>query len=188
LKQQADAEWVVANGNEIHDRPTHYAEDGSRIGDTPNLIAKVEYPYNDEAGQAANARLLAGAPRMAGALERIRGLAQHALHGDERRSHYRIIAGIANEALNSLWEEIQSADVHVEVVRLREALAAERTYTQRLSDANLSLQREAHQLKVERDQLQRERDVARHEPHLRARIARAEKERDAERDEEDTRG
>lgn len=56
--------WFVANGNEVHDRLTRYDEHGARIGDTPNRIAVVEYPYMDEAGKTANANVIAAAPQM----------------------------------------------------------------------------------------------------------------------------
>lgn len=61
--------WCVANGNEVHDRPTHHDESGARIGETPNRIVKVEYPYDDTAGQNATAYLIAAAPDLYAALE-----------------------------------------------------------------------------------------------------------------------
>jgi len=45
--------WYHANGNEIHDKKAKYGEGGARIGDTPNRIAIVGYPYNDDAGKEA---------------------------------------------------------------------------------------------------------------------------------------
>jgi hypothetical protein len=53
--------WI-AYGDEVHDRPTNFDENGSRIGNTPNLICTVEYPYSDPRGQLANALLIASAP------------------------------------------------------------------------------------------------------------------------------
>lgn len=61
--------WYAANDNEIHDRCANFDRDGARIGDTPNRIAVVEYPYGDIAGQSANARLIAAAPELLAALQ-----------------------------------------------------------------------------------------------------------------------
>jgi hypothetical protein len=62
---------VVANGNELHDRPTLHDEHGARIGETPNRVARVEYPYDSPEGQAAVAHLLAAAPALYAALQQI---------------------------------------------------------------------------------------------------------------------
>lgn len=59
--------WVACN-NEVHDKITERDEHGARIGDTPNRIVVVEFPYLDAAGQATNARLIAAAPEMFDAL------------------------------------------------------------------------------------------------------------------------
>jgi hypothetical protein len=56
--------WTVANGNEVHDQPTYYDERGARIGETPNRICRVEYPYNDADAQAGVAALIAAAPML----------------------------------------------------------------------------------------------------------------------------
>jgi hypothetical protein len=60
--------WFLKNGNEIHDKETLFNKSGSRIGNTPNLIAIVDY-FNTE----ANARLIASAPEL---LEALRELEQ----------------------------------------------------------------------------------------------------------------
>jgi len=49
----------AANGNELHDKPCSFDTQGRRLGDTPNRVASIEYPYNDRTGQCANARRLA---------------------------------------------------------------------------------------------------------------------------------
>lgn len=64
--------WFIANGNEIHDRPTSRDENGARIGETPNLIATVEdiFPWSDRQNRKkANAQLIAAAPDLLEALE-----------------------------------------------------------------------------------------------------------------------
>lgn len=63
--------WSHVNGNEIHDKAARYDNAGTRIGDTPNRIAVIEYPYADPEGQDANARLIAAAPEMLTALRRL---------------------------------------------------------------------------------------------------------------------
>lgn len=60
--------WFVANGNEVHDELACYDEQGARVGNTANRIATVEYPYMDDAGKTANARLIAAAPDLYAAL------------------------------------------------------------------------------------------------------------------------
>jgi hypothetical protein len=50
--------WHVANGSHIHDKPTEFDETGARIGDTPNRIAAIEYPYGDAEGKAFNAEYI----------------------------------------------------------------------------------------------------------------------------------
>ena len=65
--------WFLVNGNEIHDRETKYNEQGARVGDTPNIIAKIEYvPTWVPEGASiieANGQLIAAAPEMLEALE-----------------------------------------------------------------------------------------------------------------------
>jgi len=56
--------WIVANGNEVHDKIAGQDECGTRIGETPNMVTSVEYPYLDKDGQAANAQLIAAAPEL----------------------------------------------------------------------------------------------------------------------------
>jgi len=50
--------WIVACINEIHDHRAKFDSSGARIGDTPNRIAKIEYPYANEDEQEANAVLI----------------------------------------------------------------------------------------------------------------------------------
>lgn len=91
------APWVVADlGREIHDRKTKY-ENGSRIGETPNVIAYVEpCPtmhrgiIDCEASRLANAHLIAAAPDLLAALKGMlaitsdsRGVAGYHLNGEE---------------------------------------------------------------------------------------------------------
>jgi hypothetical protein len=83
FRNEAPGQWC-AQGNEVHDRAASYA-DGARIGDTPNLIARVEYPYGDEAGQAATARLFAAAPLMLEALHYIVGWRPEGWSGETAR-------------------------------------------------------------------------------------------------------
>jgi hypothetical protein len=60
--------WVIA-GSQIHDRVTFFDENGARTGETPNSIAEVHaMPFGE---QEANARLIAAAPALVEALERI---------------------------------------------------------------------------------------------------------------------
>jgi len=68
--------WVAV-GNEVHDKATLFDERGARMGETPNRIAVVEYPYGEvdyahDATKEANARLIAAAPELADALEAAR--------------------------------------------------------------------------------------------------------------------
>ena len=56
--------WFAANGNQVHNIKTTFDKDGARTGNTPDMIAEIEYPYGNAAGQAANARLIAAAPDM----------------------------------------------------------------------------------------------------------------------------
>lgn len=53
-----------AHGNEVHDRAATFDEAGARTGDTPNLIARIEYPYGDAGAKAATARLFAASAAM----------------------------------------------------------------------------------------------------------------------------
>ena len=53
-----------AHGNEVHDRAATFDEAGARTGDTPNMIARIEYPYGDADAQAATARLFAASAAM----------------------------------------------------------------------------------------------------------------------------
>ena len=64
-----------ASGIEVFDHNPQFDEKGARIGDTPNMICKIEYPYGDVcfrhgATKEANARLIAAAPEL---LEALRG-------------------------------------------------------------------------------------------------------------------
>jgi len=65
--------WYAVSGNAVHDKLATFDANGVRTGDTPNRICKVEYPYSDDAGQAANASLIAAAPDL---LEALRGVLQ----------------------------------------------------------------------------------------------------------------
>jgi len=62
---------VVANGNEIHDQATEYDASGARIGNTANMVARVEYPYGNAAGQAKTAMLFAAADDLLAACEHL---------------------------------------------------------------------------------------------------------------------
>lgn len=67
--------WHVVNGIEVHDKAAEYDSSGTRIGETPNRICLVEYPYSypdyrHGATKEANARLIAAAPEL---LEALRG-------------------------------------------------------------------------------------------------------------------
>lgn len=70
--QHTPGPWVAV-GVEIHDMAASFDEHGARVGDTPNRIARVEYPYGEVdyrhgATKEANARLIAAAPELADAL------------------------------------------------------------------------------------------------------------------------
>jgi hypothetical protein len=56
--------WFLQNGNEIHDKDTRFDESSARIGETPNLIATVDF-FNTE----ANGRLIVAAPELLEAAE-----------------------------------------------------------------------------------------------------------------------
>jgi len=60
--------WVQV-GNEVHDKECMFDEKGARIGETPNRICTVEYPYLDAEGQSSNARLMAAAPELLAACQ-----------------------------------------------------------------------------------------------------------------------
>lgn len=64
------SDWTVITKNhaptEIHDAPTHYDENGTRIGETPNLIATLGHHNSN-----TNARLIAAAPDLLAALENL---------------------------------------------------------------------------------------------------------------------
>lgn len=63
------------HGNEVHDRACTFNASGARTGDTPNMIARIEYPYGDAEAQAATAHLFAAAPLLLDALRYIVGWA-----------------------------------------------------------------------------------------------------------------
>lgn len=90
MSEPTPGPWCRANGNEIHDKPTHYDESGSRTGDTPNRIAVVEYPYGDSTGQDANAALIAAAPTMRDAL---RDIATGRVTGENAAALARCVLG-----------------------------------------------------------------------------------------------
>lgn len=63
--------YVVANGCEVHDKAAQFDASGARIGDTPNMICRVEYPYGCPEGRHAVARVFAAAPQMLEALRHL---------------------------------------------------------------------------------------------------------------------
>ncbi len=65
--------WHHSHVNEVHDRAPSLEANGTLIGNRPNMIARVEYPYSHPAGQAANARLIAAAPELLQALRSLLG-------------------------------------------------------------------------------------------------------------------
>lgn len=65
--QHTPGPWHVVNGIEVHDKAAEYDSSGTRIGETPNRICLVEYPYSypdyrHGATKEANAHLIAAAP------------------------------------------------------------------------------------------------------------------------------
>lgn len=69
----AAKDWVVANGVEVHDRPTKFDAHGARIGHTPNRIAIVEFPYGSVEGRAETAQLFAAAPALLAVARKVAG-------------------------------------------------------------------------------------------------------------------
>ena len=66
--QHTPGPWVVS-GLEIHDRETRFDDSGARTGNTPNSIA---YLHLVPVGcREANGRLIAAAPELLEALERL---------------------------------------------------------------------------------------------------------------------
>jgi hypothetical protein len=62
--------WVIS-GDEIHDKRMKRDEHGAWIGDRPNRIATIDYMPTSEGTADANIALIAAAPDLLGALERL---------------------------------------------------------------------------------------------------------------------
>jgi hypothetical protein len=50
--------WVLGGAGTIHNKAARYDEHGARHGDTPDRIARIEYPYGDDDGKEANAEFI----------------------------------------------------------------------------------------------------------------------------------
>jgi hypothetical protein len=62
--------WFLQNGNEIHDKDTRFDESGARIGETPNLIAMVDF-FNTDANARHIVRCVNSHPALLQALRAV---------------------------------------------------------------------------------------------------------------------
>ena len=76
--------WFAPGGMILDSRPKYDAH-GARIGNTPNMIAEIEYPYSDDQGQTANAeRIVACVNFCAGLTNEQLAATDGAIHGYEK--------------------------------------------------------------------------------------------------------
>ena len=109
--------WFAANGNQIHDRETKFDLSGASIGNTANLLATIKYPYKSEQGQAANARLIAAAPLMLGALKDTIAPLNDLICAAIKHEKW-VAEGLATDCLERVEEAIAAAEGRIKVAEI----------------------------------------------------------------------